>query len=116
MVDDQDAVRRVAVNMLEDMGYRAISADSGRSALRSLERHTDVTLLFSDVVMPDGMDGVSLARQARERWPDLKILLASGFPKELLKNEEAFPLLSKPYQAKDLARAIRSALEREETA
>ena len=73
-----------------------------------------VSLLFTDIVMPGGLDGGELARLARERWPGLKIVLTSGFPQarvdgigELL---GSLPLLSKPYRKEELAAVLRTAL------
>ena len=72
-------------------------------------------LLFTDVVMPGGLDGTELARLARERWPTLKIVLTSGFPEARVgvtaPLQEDVRLVSKPYSKEELAAALRSALD-----
>ena len=87
----------------------------GRSVLRQAVRileETKVDLIFSDIVMPGGMSGIDLALLIRERWPEVRVLLTSGFSETLLQERmsaEAAPLrlLNKPYRQEDLASAIR---------
>jgi DNA-binding LytR/AlgR family response regulator len=74
-----------------------------------------VHLLFTDIVMPGGLDGVELARMAGERRPELKVLLTSGFPQERVEADGnllgSLRLLSKPYRREELAAAVRTALD-----
>jgi two-component SAPR family response regulator len=71
-----------------------------------------VALLFSDIVMPGGMNGIALAEHAVTAWPSIKIILTSGFPDAHLGDQVAnIRLLSKPYRRADLAEAVREALE-----
>ena len=110
VVEDNAALRRVAVRQLSRLGYAVIEADSGEAALGQLAT-TRVSVLFTNVVMPGGMNGFELAQRARAAQPDIKVLLTSGFPEQ-----QADPaaigarLLNKPYRAEDLARAVRATL------
>ncbi len=114
VVEDQLAMRRIAVRQLRDLGYRVVEAARADAALELLGREP-VDLLLTDIVMPGGIDGVELARVALERWPALKIVLTSGFPDVRTKHDKAFlekfQLLSKPYSKNDLAQVLRDALD-----
>lgn len=110
VVEDNAALRRVAVRQLTRLGYAVIEADSAEAALGQLAA-TKVRVLFTDVVMPGGINGFELAQRAREAQPDIKVLLTSGFPEQsadLPATGER--LLNKPYRAADLARALRATL------
>jgi signal transduction histidine kinase/ActR/RegA family two-component response regulator len=114
-VEDNAPLRRVVVRQLKELGYRVIDVDRARAALDVLESHP-VNLLFSDVIMPDGMDGIELAREVTARFPDVRILLTSGFtnsnaPLDLASISPSLRLLSKPYRREELAIALRSALD-----
>jgi CheY-like chemotaxis protein len=115
VVEDDPAVRRIVLRQLGEFGYRVLECDRAETALELLQREP-VDLLFTDIVMPGGLDGIALARMAAERWPALKIVLTSGFPQarvdgngEVLGNMQ---LLSKPYRRAELAAALRIALAR----
>lgn len=115
VVEDNEQLRRTAIAQLTALGYRVLQAQDGHAALKILERGDDhVDLLFSDIVMPGGIDGYALASAAIQRRPRLKVLLTSGFPGDTLARigakAQAFPLLGKPYRKDDLARAVRNAL------
>jgi PAS domain S-box-containing protein len=115
VVEDSDAVRRVAVNILRGLGYQVEEAEDGPSALRILERPEHIDLLFTDLIMPNGIDGQELARRARALRPGLKALFTSGYSEQFIKGrgptEAGVALLSKPYRTKQLAEAVRNALE-----
>jgi len=94
------------------MGYEVLTASSGQEALALLgSRHIDI--LFTDVIMPNGMNGVELATYTRKHYPEVKVILASGYPLPALKvehnNLNEFAFVNKPYRLSDLARALRSA-------
>lgn len=114
VVEDNAALRRVAVRQLSGLGYAVIEADSAEAALGHLG-NAPVQVLFTDVVMPGGMNGFELAQHARKVQPDIKVLLTSGFP-EHAADPSADPavtgarLLQKPYRAGDLARALLATL------
>ncbi|HWD60468.1 MAG TPA: PAS domain S-box protein [Stellaceae bacterium] len=114
LVEDNDAMRRVARRQLEALGYRVLEAEQASAALDILAAEP-VDLLFSDILMPGGISGFELARTAIARWPGLKVLLASGFPEAKMQgNGESISgvrLLSKPYRREELARALRESLE-----
>ena len=120
VVDDEKALLDVAVMNLEQIGYKILTASNGQQALHVLETHRDIDLLFCDVIMPGDLDGYQVALTAHSIYPALKVLLTSGFSKKRRGNDDAengYPsqlartLLSKPYNAKELALAVRSALD-----
>ena len=107
-------VREAVLGMLESLGYHVLYASNGPEALEILQEGEEVDLLFSDIVMPRGMTGVELAREAHRRRPDMKILLTSGFAGGRSGREPSttpqtgeFPFLPKPYTVSDLARRLR---------
>jgi PAS domain S-box-containing protein len=111
VVDDNEDVLAIAVELFKNMGYDVLTANSGVEALEIIKRSEHIDVLFSDVVMP-GMDGVTLARQARGMVPGMTILLASGFPSdELLKENSGlaeFALINKPYRMSDIIKKLRA--------
>jgi PAS domain S-box-containing protein len=115
VVEDQGALRRRIAAALSDLHYRAIEAGDAAEALERLEAGAPVDLLFTDIVMPGGLDGRQLAQQVRERWPEVRVLFTSGFPDHLRRVAGAegldFPLLAKPYSIDELTRAVRRALD-----
>ena len=114
VVEDNISMRRIVVRQLREFGYRVVETDRAAGALELLQ-HEPVDLLFTDIVMPGGLDGVELAHLALERWPNLKIVLTSGFPEIRTSNSkealEGLRLLSKPYSREEFARALRDALD-----
>jgi PAS domain S-box-containing protein len=114
LVEDNDHVRDFAEHLLADLGYRVLAAASAEEALALLDRES-VDILFSDVVMPE-TSGVELARIARARWPELPVVLATGYSDEVVGGAAAdFEVLSKPYGAESVSealdRAVRTALD-----
>lgn len=114
VVEDDPRVRRVAVARLEDTGYRVLEADTAARALELLEAHPEVDLLFTDIVMPGGMSGDELAREARRVRPGIKVILTSGFAEPGVAVRELAATaswLKKPYTAMDLAVRLRDLLD-----
>lgn len=115
VVEDSHAVRRVAVNILRGLGYQVREAEDGPSALVILEQPGNIDLLFTDLIMPNGIDGQELLRRARALRPGLKALFTSGYSEQFIKGrgptEAGVALLSKPYRTQKLAEAVRSALD-----
>ena len=114
VVEDNPSVRRVVIRQIKGLGYRVLEAEAAAAALDMLACER-VDLLITDIVMPGGLDGVELARLARERWPELKIVLTSGFPQDRVgANGELgdLPLLSKPYSLESLAETLRTVFGR----
>jgi PAS domain S-box-containing protein len=110
VVEDDAAVRATTSGMLEDLGYSVLSAETGSAALKIIEANAGLDLVFSDVVMPDGMSGVELARQIGSLRPELPILLTSGYTAQRVLPETAageMALLKKPFSQSDLSVAIR---------
>jgi PAS domain S-box-containing protein len=112
IVEDDPLVLESASEVFQAMGYSVLSARDGPEALRVLQREPDVDVLFSDVMMPSGMTGLELARQVRDAYPAMKIILASGYPLPALEKQhhslDEFSFVSKPYRLADLARHLRS--------
>lgn len=116
VVEDNDAVRDVAVAMLEDMGYHVIEAQDGLSALEALKAENGkFDLMFTDIVMPGGMHGPALAKEARAVFPHLPILYTSGYAEAAVLREgdigNSFELVSKPYRLEELEEKVRNALD-----
>ncbi|HEX4737603.1 MAG TPA: PAS domain S-box protein [Allosphingosinicella sp.] len=114
VVEDNDHVRDFAMSLLDELGYRVLAAESAEEALVLIERGEPIDVVFTDVVMP-GLNGVDLAKIAREKRPDLPVLLASGYSEEIVAGAGAsFDFLRKPYDAGSLDEAIRNALKQPE--
>ena len=115
VVEDNDAIRQLVLIQLTRLGYRTIEASDAAEALEILDRGDPVDLLFTDIVMPGGMSGHALAREALKRRPGLKVLFTSGFPGALLTEAEGLSetdaILTKPYRIQELARKVREVLD-----
>jgi PAS domain S-box-containing protein len=109
VVEDNTAMREIALRQLRDLGYRVAEADCAAAALDVLATEK-VDLLFTDVTMPGGMTGLELARIANERTPSLKVVVTTGYSATDIGATDML-LLSKPFRKDDLARAIRAALD-----
>ncbi|NNE21416.1 MAG: response regulator [Rhizobiales bacterium] len=123
VVDDEPELLSIAAGYCESLGYDVYRVANGNEALTLINQHEDISLLFSDVIMPGGMDGYELAIAAHEVRPALKILLTSGFTQNreayLNGNREivgllAAGLLSKPYGRHELAAALRRLLDKKD--
>jgi CheY-like chemotaxis protein len=111
VVDDDEDVLEVAAAMIEDLGFSVLRATSGAAALDLFAANPDIALLVTDIVMP-GMDGWELARAAKRRNPDLKVLYMSGYIKNRgsLPADEYGPVLSKPWRTQQLYEAMTQVL------
>jgi signal transduction histidine kinase len=110
LVDDNQHLTAITRRHLAALGYTVASASSGPSALTIIESGQPVDLLFTDVVMPEGMSGHQLAATARRLRPGLRVLFATGYAGGL-SEPGGQHLLHKPYDRRDLARAVRAALD-----
>src|SRR3984893_6097139 len=113
LVEDNEDILEVTSAMLTTFGYRVVCARNGAEAIPMLEGGQEFDLLFSDVVMPNGMSGVELAREARRFSKGIKVLLTSGYPGDVLERHHAvgeFPIIDKPFRLADLARRLQSIL------
>jgi CheY-like chemotaxis protein len=112
LVDDDEHVRGSTSDAIEMLGYRVIAEATAGDALERLKREPDIDILFSDIVLPHGMSGVALAREARALRPQLRILLASGHARETLGAEgndfADFAFLPKPYRLQELGAALKA--------
>ena len=112
LVEDEDMVRAVAERALARQGYTVLTADNGEAALELLEHSGRPDLLVSDVVMPT-MDGPTMVRHVRERYPNLPVLFMSGYAEEQLRRSidiDNVAFLPKPFSVQQLAEAARAAL------
>ncbi|SHN80610.1 PAS domain S-box-containing protein [Bradyrhizobium erythrophlei] len=113
LVEDDEQVLNMAVESLEELQYRVVVARDARQALDHLHGTERIDIMFSDVVMPGGMNGAQLAVEARALRPDLKVLLTSGYVGEGGDGEfyeKNLPVLSKPYRRDELAEKLRLVL------
>ena len=113
LVEDEDMVRAVAERALARQGYTVMSAENGEAALELLASVDRPDLLISDVVMPV-MDGPTMVRRVRERYPDMPVLFMSGYAEEQLRRSidlDHVQFLPKPFSVQQLADAARDALE-----
>ena len=114
LVEDNESVREFAKLQLTSLGYVVLDAANGLDALEILNRNKDVNLLFTDIVMPGGLNGRELARRACEINPGLKVLYCSGYAEQATLRrgllEKDMQLLNKPYSRLGLATRIRGVL------
>jgi len=113
VVEDNQVVLELAIMTISDLGYHVLSAADGVEALTIMRGDIPVDLLFSDVVMPGGINGFELVRRARELRRGLKALITSGYA-ETTNDDQVppLPVLTKPYARADLARRLRQVLDR----
>ena len=78
VVEDEPILRMMAIDLVEDAGFTAVAAASADEAIALLEQNDDIRIVFSDIDMPGGMDGMRLAAAIRDRWPPIEIILTSG--------------------------------------
>jgi CheY-like chemotaxis protein len=114
VVDDSVAIRSIVVDILRQHGYTVYEAESGDTALTEWQSHKDeIGVVLSDVVMPGGIDGITLARHLRKRSPNLSIVLLSSHINEdtqWVTEEANFSFLPKPFESTQLVETVRSIL------
>jgi PAS domain S-box-containing protein len=116
VVEDERSLRALVTNVLVQGGYTVLEASSGITALDVWSRHrNEIQLLLTDVVMPDGMSGLDLAKKLVRDRPDLRVIYTSGYSAEIAAREiqlrDGFNFLSKPYRPPDLLRTVRTNLD-----
>ncbi|HZM05001.1 MAG TPA: ATP-binding protein, partial [Candidatus Saccharimonadales bacterium] len=121
VVEDEPALRELSVRQLRKLGYRILQASSGTEALSIWQQNADkVDLLFTDMVMPDGMTGRDLAETLLTQKPDLKVIYTSGYSLDVVEQDFALRkgahFLQKPYPATLLSKNIRNLLDSGKTA
>jgi signal transduction histidine kinase len=114
VVEDNEELLEATSEMLTTLGYRVLCAHDGVEALQLLESGRKFELVYSDIVMPNGINGVELAREVKRRDRSIKILLTSGHAGDVLerlRSEDDFPIIDKPFRLADLAQRLRSILD-----
>lgn len=115
VVEDQVDVGDYAETVLSEFGYTVLRADNADEALAVLESESAVDLLFSDLIMPGGMNGVMLAREVKRRRPNMRILLTTGYAESSIERVDArgaeFDLIQKPYKRTELATRVRQVID-----
>jgi CheY-like chemotaxis protein len=115
IVEDDDALRAYTIDTLTELGYRVLAASSGGAALEVLEREDAVDLLFTDVIMPGGMNGRQLADEAMRRRPGLRVLFVTGYSRNAIihhgRLDPGVHLISKPFARDQLSAKLRDLLD-----
>lgn len=115
-VEDDDGVRAYTVEALNELGYRVIEAADGPSALKLIQDTPRIDLLFSDVVLPNGMSGRQLADAARRLRPELRVLFTTGYARNAIVHngrlDADVQMIGKPFSLPDLAARVRDILDR----
>jgi CheY-like chemotaxis protein len=109
VVEDEPLLRMLAVDLVEEAGLTALEAANADEAIRLLEMRGDIRIIFTDIDMPGSMNGLKLAAAVRDRWPPIKIIVASGqyraLESELPPGSRFFP---KPYPHHELIATMRA--------
>jgi len=109
VVEDEPLIRLMAIELIEEGGFEVVAASDAAAAVAILERRLDIRIVFTDIDMPGGMDGIRLAAVIRERWPPLQIVVTSS---HLNVHPSQMPargvFLSKPYEGRELVGLLRS--------
>lgn len=115
VVEDHEDLRAFSTGVLRELGYRVLEAANGRSALEVLQAAHDVDLLFTDVVLPEGMDGRRLADEAQRRRPSIKVLFTTGYTRNAIVHngrlDAGVSLIGKPFSFEALAAKVRQVLD-----
>ncbi|WP_413062378.1 histidine kinase famiy protein (plasmid) [Sphingomonas carotinifaciens] len=115
LVEDQVDVGDYAEAVLTEFGYTVLRAENADAALRVLDGSDAIDLLFSDLIMPGGMNGVMLAREVKRRRPRMRVLLTTGYAESSIERVDArgaeFELIQKPYKRSDLAVKVRQVID-----
>lgn len=112
LVEDNELVRIYVETQLHTLGYRVLTASNGQQALAIVRQHDDIDLLFTDMVMPGGINGRELARSIQAIQSDIKVLYTSGYADSAGQVDAGELLLSKPYRSNELAQKLREALDK----
>jgi two-component system, response regulator PdtaR len=108
IVEDDPLLRMLAAEIAEHAGFVALEACDADEAVALMEVRSDIVLLFTDVQMPGSMDGVKLAHAVRDRWPPVKIIVASGHIRiSLSELPSGSRFVAKPYSAEDMIAELR---------
>ena len=108
VVEDEPLLRELVVETIEDAGFVALGAGDAEEAIVLLQARPDIAVMFTDINMPGSMDGLELAQTVRDRWPPIKILVASG---QIRLQQSDLPFLEKPYRGETMIARLRSLVE-----
>jgi signal transduction histidine kinase len=113
LVEDEREVRRFVSRSLGRLGYGVLEAEDATAALGILEQHENIDLLFSDLILPGGQNGLRLVERARDLRPGIKVLLTTGYTEEYERIAKSSPglILRKPYRRQQLAHTLRRVLD-----
>ncbi|BBK35188.1 hypothetical protein STAQ_02660 [Allostella sp. ATCC 35155] len=118
VVEDEAAVRQFSVECLADLGYAVLEAGDGATALRLLDQHPEVVVLFTDVILPGGMNGRHLADEACRRRPGLAVLFTTGYTQNAIVHngmlDPGVDMIGKPFTQAEVARKLAQAIGRSE--
>lgn len=113
VVEDEPITRMDVVEQLEEGGFKVFEAPDADKAIKILEANPAIRILFTDIDMPGSMDGLKLAAAVRDRWPPIRIVVASGLRKiniDALPDDSRF--FSKPYNVNEIAATMRSMVQK----
>ncbi|MCH8135831.1 MAG: response regulator, partial [Proteobacteria bacterium] len=113
VVEDDSAVLKLAVELLERLGYRTSQAENAQQAMEILESDQEIMLLLTDVILSGGKNGAELAAAALGKWPELQVLYMSGYTENAIVHQgrldDGIQLLAKPFTKLQLSRKVRKA-------
>ncbi len=113
VVDDEVFVRMLVADVLDEAGFEVIEAPDAQAALDQLEQVEDIRVLFTDINMPPGMNGLDLAREVHQRWPQVGLVVASGYERpsrEQIADHGIF--VPKPFRPEDIIKAVQVVVSR----
>jgi CheY-like chemotaxis protein len=115
VVEDNPKVRALSVARIRDLGFHVIEAVSGDDAFEQLSNDVEVDLVFSDLVMPGTLSGYDLATKIAKAFPDLKVLLTSGYASDVVEarmpHDRSYDILHKPFRQTDLIARLQALLD-----
>jgi PAS domain S-box-containing protein len=115
IVEDDESLREVPVFFLQDQGYEVVEAENGKEAIKLLKDDSPFDLLFTDIVLPGGMNGVEIAEQAKQIQPNIKFLYTTGYTENAIIHQGQLGaganLINKPYQRAELLERVRKVLD-----
>jgi PAS domain S-box-containing protein len=110
LVEDSREVAELTSTLFEQLGFRVVRAENATEALRHLQQGIQFDLLFSDIVMPGPMNGLALAQACRDNFPDIPVLLTTGYSEAAQLADGRFEILRKPFELSVLERAVEAAV------
>ncbi len=113
VVDDEVFVRMLVADVLDEAGFAVVEAPDAQSALARLEQSEDVRVLFTDINMPPGMNGLELAERVHQRWPEIGLVIASGYERPApAQIADGGLFLPKPFRPEDIISAVQKVAPR----